>query len=36
MADIPINTMGSEPSNMPLEAPESPRNADMPGLPQRL
>ena len=30
MADIPINTMGSEPSNMPLEAPESPKNADIP------
>lgn len=30
MADIPINTMGSEPSKMPLEAPESPKNADIP------
>jgi len=25
-----INTTGSEPSNMPLEAPESPKNADIP------
>ena len=30
MADIPINTMGSEPSNMPPEPPESPKNADIP------
>ena len=30
MADIPINTMGSEPSNMPSEALESPKNADIP------
>ncbi len=27
---LPINTTGSEPSNMPLEAPESPKNADIP------
>jgi len=27
---LPINTMGSEPSNMPSEAPESPKNADIP------
>ncbi len=27
---LPINTMGSEPSNMPPEAPESPKNADIP------
>ena len=26
---LPINTMGSEPSNMPSEAPESPKNADI-------
>ncbi len=30
VVNIPINTMGSEPSNMPLEAPESPKNADIP------
>ena len=30
MADISINTMGSEPSNIPPEAPESPKNADIP------
>lgn len=33
---LPINTMGSDPSNMPLEAPEFPKNADIPGFPQRL
>ena len=27
---LPINTTGSEPSNMPLEAPESPKNTDIP------
>ena len=27
---LPINTTGSEPSNMPPEAPESPKNADIP------
>ena len=27
---LPINTMGSESSNMPPEAPESPKNADIP------
>ncbi len=27
---LPINTMGSEPINMPPESPESPRNADIP------
>jgi len=27
---LPMNTMGSEPSNMPLEAPESPINTDIP------
>jgi hypothetical protein len=27
---LPINTMGSEPLNMPLEVPESPKNADIP------
>ena len=27
---LPINTMGSEPSNMPPEALESPKNADIP------
>ena len=27
---LPINTTGSEPSNMPLEAPEAPKNADIP------
>lgn len=27
---LPINTQGSEPSNTPPEAPESPRNADIP------
>src|ERR1035437_8699460 len=30
VANMPINTMGSEPSNMPSEAPESPRNVDIP------
>ncbi|MFA6533445.1 MAG: winged helix-turn-helix transcriptional regulator [Patescibacteria group bacterium] len=30
MADIPINITGSEPSNMPPEAPESPKNTDIP------
>ena len=28
MANIPINTTGSEPSNMPPEAPEAPKNID--------
>ena len=27
---LPINTMGSKPSNMPLEAPETPKNTDIP------
>ena len=27
---LPINTTGSEPSNMPPEPLESPRNADIP------
>ncbi len=27
---LPINTMGSEPINMPPEAPESPKNAEIP------
>ena len=30
MADIPINTTGSETSNVPLEAPETPINTDVP------
>ena len=30
MADIPAPATGSESSNMPLEAPESPKNADIP------
>ncbi len=30
VANIPIDTMGSEPSNMPPEAPETPKNADIP------
>jgi len=30
MADIPINTMGSEPYNMPPESLESPINTDIP------
>ena len=29
-SSLPINTMGSEPSNMPPEAPESPINTDIP------
>ncbi|MEI6280892.1 MAG: hypothetical protein WCP17_02745 [bacterium] len=27
---LPLNTTGSEPSNMPSEAPESPKNVDIP------
>jgi hypothetical protein len=30
MADIPIPAQDSTPADMPLEAPESPKNADIP------
>jgi len=30
MADIPVSATDSTPSNMPLEAPESPKNVDIP------